>query len=546
MRPVLATVPALLALLALSPPALGRTAATPDDWQHDLDLLIEELEAIHPDPWFHARRADVVGAVEALRPRLPGMSWEESFVELHRIVAALRDGHTRVQWHRNADLDLRRVQVHYRKFPDGLYVIAAHPDVAELVGGRVLSIGSATVEEAWAGMEPLVPADNDWTALDRTPRFLTYAELLVGLGILDSRDACPIEVEKNGKVVRAVAPSAVDHPDEEWPNVLDGVELPLYLRHPERAYFFEHLPEHDAVYLNFRRVRDDEDESFADFCDRAFDYLDEHEVGRLVVDLRLNGGGNNYLNKPLIHGIIRNERVNREGRLWVIVGRTTFSAAMCGTIDLERQTEALFAGEPTGATPNHHGDAVPITLPRTGVTVSISALFWQNSDPRDVRPFLDPDLPVAVEWDDYVHGRDPVLAACLAHDGTKRKSIGRAMDEWLREDDDVDLAIARYRELRASDDAAAWNFGEYELNAVGYDLLGKDRFDDALAVFELNVEMYPRAFNPWDSLGEALAGAGRTEEAIEAYERSVELNPASRSGQSALRRLRRQLQNDAG
>jgi cytochrome c-type biogenesis protein CcmH/NrfG len=74
---------------------------------------------------------------------------------------------------------------------------------------------------------------------------------------------------------------------------------------------------------------------------------------------------------------------------------------------------------------------------------------------------------------------------------------------------------------------------------VGYELLGEGRTDDALAVFELNVEMHPHAYNPWDSLGEALAGAGHTAEAIEAYQRSVELNRASRSGQAALRRLRR-------
>jgi hypothetical protein len=535
----------LLPNLAVLPSAApARNDSSPRDWQRDLRILIEEIEAVHPDPWFHADRAAVIAATDELYERLPEMSWEESFAGFHRIVAMLRDGHTRVQSHRNPELDLRRAQIQYHLFPDGLRVIAVHPEHAEILGGRVVRIGNADVDEAWAKMEPLVPADNEWTVRGRTPRFLTFADLLVGLGILEGPGECPIEVEKDGRRIRTVVPSSVTHDEAAWPSVLEEADasLPLYLRYPERSYFFEHLPGKDAVYLHFRRVTDDEGESFEEFCDRAFEFLEEREIGRLVVDLRLNGGGNNFLNRPLIHGIIRNRRVNREGNLFVIVGRTTFSAAMCGTVDLERQTNAIFAGEPTGASPNHHGDAVPITLPHTGITISISALFWQNSDPRDHRPWLEPDLPVELTWKDYVDGRDPVLAAVLDYQGGERRSIAETMRGWIRESG-VSTAIARYRALRSSAEQSQYDFGEFELNAVGYELLGEGRTDDALALFELNVEMHPHAYNPWDSLGEALAGAGHTAEAIEAYQRSVELNRASRSGQAALRRLRREASN---
>ncbi len=60
----------------------------------------------------------------------------------------------------------------------------------------------------------------------------------------------------------------------------------------------------------------------------------------------------------------------------------------------------------------------------------------------------------------------------------------------------------------------------------------------AFAAYKLNVEEYPDAFNPYDSLGEAYAEAGQLDLAIENYEKSVELNPENTNGVAVLERLR--------
>lgn len=76
------------------------------------------------------------------------------------------------------------------------------------------------------------------------------------------------------------------------------------------------------------------------------------------------------------------------------------------------------------------------------------------------------------------------------------------------------------------------------LNRLGYRYLRDDRTEDAIAVFELNTELYPRSANTWDSLGEACMEAGRTEEAIRFYELSLELNPGNDNARRMLERLR--------
>ncbi|MBZ0266736.1 hypothetical protein K8I85_01140, partial [bacterium] len=122
---------------------------------------------MHPDPWFHATRAEVTAAADELSTRLPELTRDESLAGFFRIVAMLRDGHTSIGNHH--DPGVKRVQLLYRLFPDGLHVMTVHPDHAAVLGGRVLRIGNVSAEEAYARIEPLVPVDNEWTLRDRTP-----------------------------------------------------------------------------------------------------------------------------------------------------------------------------------------------------------------------------------------------------------------------------------------------------------------------------------------------------------------------------------------
>jgi tetratricopeptide (TPR) repeat protein len=109
--------------------------------------------------------------------------------------------------------------------------------------------------------------------------------------------------------------------------------------------------------------------------------------------------------------------------------------------------------------------------------------------------------------------------------------IGRVVDQG-----GAAAAVNRYRELVAADDPDLF-FDETEFNLLGYRLLGESRVDDAIAVFELNVERFPESWNVYDSLGEAHATKGNRERAIELYRRSLELNPDNTNGVQALDRL---------
>jgi hypothetical protein len=137
-------------------------------------------------------------------------------------------------------------------------------------------------------------------------------------------------------------------------------------------------------------------------------------VDRLVIDMRDNPGGDNFNDPPFIHDLLQHPKLDRPNSLYVIVGRKTFSAAMGMTVMLERYTNAVFVGEPTGSSPNFIGENVPLVLPYSGMHVSMSDLFWQYSVAMDYRPWVAPQIYAPPSFPLYRDGRDPAMEAILA------------------------------------------------------------------------------------------------------------------------------------
>jgi tetratricopeptide (TPR) repeat protein len=79
---------------------------------------------------------------------------------------------------------------------------------------------------------------------------------------------------------------------------------------------------------------------------------------------------------------------------------------------------------------------------------------------------------------------------------------------------------------------------ERNVNRVGYSLLEVDRLKPALEIFKLNTELFPEAFNTWDSLGEAYMKLGKDAKAISCYEKSLELNPDNSNAEEMIARIR--------
>lgn len=70
-----------------------------------------------------------------------------------------------------------------------------------------------------------------------------------------------------------------------------------------------------------------------------------------------------------------------------------------------------------------------------------------------------------------------------------------------------------------------YNVGEDEINNFGYQLISENKNNEALEIFKLNTQLYPQAWNTYDSYGELLLKLNHKKEAHKNYKKSLQLNP---------------------
>jgi len=100
----------------------------------------------------------------------------------------------------------------------------------------------------------------------------------------------------------------------------------------------------------------------------------------------------------------------------------------------------------------------------------------------------------------------------------------------------IDEAVEGYKKIK-KEKPSNNVVQEARLNDLGYSLLQSNKFAPAIAIFKLNVELYPDSANTYDSLGEAYMASGQKDLAVTNYKKSLELNPKSQNAVNMLKKL---------
>jgi Peptidase family S41 len=512
-------------------------------WREDLRVLATELPNRHRNAFARMKRESWDSAVAALDARIPQMRGYEVEVALARLVALVNDGHTTLAPDGEERMAFGRLPIELYDFSDGMYVVAADSAHANLVGARVVKIGGMPIAAAMDSASHVVSHEGPhWVRL-RAPSMLVIPEVLAALHMGDSARAS-FTLDRGG-VDRVVTLSATRKATNVipvygtvpagWLGMADALpgERPIWMQHPEETAWFTMLPDR-TLYIGYRAVGGAANgETNEAFFHRAFAAGDSAHADRVVLDIRSNGGGNNYLNRFVVREIVQRPALDQRTHAFVIIGRNTFSAAQSLVNELSYYTNATFVGEPTGNAPNQYGDNRALELPHSHLRVRISSLLWESHQATDQRTSFPPTVSVELSSDDFRLKRDPVLAAALGYAGEPPLTEKLAA-EALSSDSG---AVVRYIETLRSNPANRYRPLEQEVNVSGYDLFRSGRTAQALVVFRANTALFPSSANAFDSLGEALEAAGKRDAAIAAYRRAVAIDAGMVTSREALRRL---------
>ena len=537
----------LLVLLSLflfcSLPA--QTTISTAQWQEDLRFIQNTVHKDYSFLFVKTTKEDFDAQVETLYNAIPNLKEHEIRVGLARIVSSLKYGHTQIPYGNTARSGILPINLFH--FKDGIYIEGVHKDHKKALGAKVLKIGATPVEKALELIHPVVPAENEQYFKAYGLRFLASPEVLHAQRVIpELTNKVTLTLQKDGKVFNHTfqtidikeKPGAYGFtlPAKDWLTVRNTETTPLYLKHLEdKLYYFEFLEDKKTLYVRQSSVFNDEEETLKQFYQRMFEFIDTHQVEKLVYDVRLNGGGNNYNNLPLIKGIMARPKINTVGNFYFIIGRNTFSACQNLTNEINRYTEAILVGEPTAENVNFYGDARPVVLPHSKITAYVSYIWWQDMPALENAKWTAPSIPVTMSFDEYVNNQDTVLDAALTFDA--HNFIPDPMEyitELYVSGQTQKLAVVLPEMIQ--DPRYAFCDFETELNMKGNLLLRSGRMQEvqgSIQVFSMITQLFPDSAMTYKHLGEAYLVLGNTQNATLYLNKAIAIDADGEFGKAA-------------
>lgn len=402
------------AFMMKQPAVMPIPAETRDGrWQQAVKYLGSQLPYLHANLYFKISETEFQNSITKLSNEVPNLNDEQIIVEMLRIIASIGDGHTRA--YPTADpVGLLSLPLEMRWVEDGLMVISASPEYRQAVGAQVVQIGGHPLAEVHNAVKSLIPADNEMQLLDGTPAYMAMPAILYGLDLIPEKDRVTFLFEAGDGSQFSLELQPVAHSSEAFISIYEqaGITPPLYEQNRDSFYWYRYLPESNAVYMQYNVCAEQNGKPIQPLIDEVFDVIDSNPETRLVLDLRFNGGGNETVLTPFIDAIKARPSIQTTGKLFVIIGRGTYSSALQNAITLSQDTNAILVGEATGGKPNHYGEVRKFRLPNIGLLVQYSTRYWLNYPDGDPLS-LEPDIQALLTFHDLLTGRDPALDAAL-------------------------------------------------------------------------------------------------------------------------------------
>lgn len=526
---------------------------TASQWQEDLKFLQEEVHQEYPFLFKKITAEEFDASVDELYKAIPTMADHEVFAGLTRIISSFKYGHTRMGF-RDSPVKLSQLPIAMYQFSDGMYVQGVHRDYPDALGAKVVAIEGMPIDKVMEAIYPLVPSENDQFFKAYGVLYATSPEFLHAQGVTDAlKKSIQFTLEKEGKEFRLLinAGDFMAMPleygymkaGEDWLQVRDSSMTPLYLKNLDKIYYYEYLPEQKTVFVRQSQIQDDPSEDIPTFYAKVFDFIENNDVEKMILDVRLNGGGNNYKNKPVVTGIVRTEKINQPGKLFVIIGRRTFSACQNLINELSNYTNAIFVGEPSSENINFYGDNREVQLPNTKIKTYLSFAWWQDKPQWEGGPWTAPHVAIESSFAQYKNNEDPVLDAALAFqdDNFILNPMAHLTNLFMAGNTaQLEADAARL----VGDPRYKFFDFEGEFNKAGYRLLEGSQLEEAVYVFTMNTKMFPDSANAWDSLAEGYWKAGDLVKATEYYNKAIQLDPNGNVGDNARSMLKKMKEGD--
>ncbi|WDI31269.1 hypothetical protein PUV54_15060 [Hyphococcus flavus] len=390
--------------------------------------------------------------LDALNEQAATLSKAELYLGVARAVAHADNGHTNLSTYPLYS-EFNHANVKFFWFADGLYIVRAHNMYADLVGARVTGIGNKTPEEIVGSLSQYLGGAANFRRLYATFH-LESPQMMHAAGLAASPDALQLTVIDRTGQERDVALAAVsrdasldvpgrrpfvtlqaipmDGEGDDWTRTLNltGSDAPLYLRNSDENFFWTKL-DNSGVYIRPQLLLNRDDAVLVEQFEEVLGAFSDGELGYMVVDLRWSPGGDYTQVIDFVKSAP--EKLSADGRLYIVTGPQTFSAAIVMTAFLKYYggEKSVIIGEQNGDREQFWAERgpLPFELPNSGFSINYSTgyhdwangcadrheyCFTQNIIHEVPAGSLAPDVMIAPTFADYASGGDLIMNYILS------------------------------------------------------------------------------------------------------------------------------------
>jgi hypothetical protein len=215
-----------------------------EEWRKDIDQLSECLPKKHKNFFYRTQDKAFNNKIGRLKKNLHMFDDIEVLVNITKIVASARDAHTSVIFPARSFLPLK-----FYWFEEGIFIVASTPGHNDLVSCRLEGVNGMPVDEAVSRLSKVVSYENESFLKSQLPNYLSVAEVLYGLEIIDKTSQVELDLRgADGDAFRVVVPTVFikEFNAISADKLEDHGKLPLYRRNADRKYW-SHLIEENKT-----------------------------------------------------------------------------------------------------------------------------------------------------------------------------------------------------------------------------------------------------------------------------------------------------------
>jgi len=374
----------------------------------DLDYLTSYLEENYYNLYHTITKEQFYIEISKIKENASDFDKYRFYIELSKLISKIGDGHTSI----SSNLPFNYFPLYIYEFSDGYHVLEIDNNFKHLLGTKLVAIGDKPVNVVKEKISEIISTDNDFYLKHKLPDSIICADYLLHFKIMDELSFGRFTFEDsdgNHKIVRLSSKKRDANARFLLTKIQDemNIQYPLSSQYKGNNYWYQYFEKDKTIYLQYNKCRNDPFLPIDIFTDEILVIVKEKEVDTIIFDIRYNSGGSSILIEPLIDGLSKSSKINEDGKIYVIIGRETFSSAILNAFYLKDKTNAIFIGEPSGGKPNHYGDTKYFKLPNTQFEICYSTKYFKMSANNE--DALYPDIEASLTYNDFINGVDPVL-----------------------------------------------------------------------------------------------------------------------------------------